>query len=423
MRASLRRHPGRLAAGAAAAALLALLAAGALRHAQADRGAPQPPPARNWKARLKAYPTSHYVIYTDLDIETVREAAARLTAMTREYELRARSFGRKAHGRLPFYLFSRAEDYYAAGGLRGSSGVYTGRYLAAIADKRRGESVWRVVQHEGFHQYVHKVIGQRIPVWVNEGMAEYFAEGLWTGDRFVVGVIPPRRLAALKALIKAGKLLPFFRIMAMDHKQWAADLSARNYHQAWAMVHFLAHADDAKYRAAFDGFIADIAIRNMAWERAFLGRFGRDLAGFERRFVQWWTSLPEAPSAETYLMADVQTVTTFFARAYSQGQRFETMAEFFAAARKGETRQSPRQWLPRKLLLKAMDAVEKLHEWRIDTSGRLPRVVLALPDGRTITGSFTVGPGLAGEITTTITRPQGPPAATRPAAPAPAARP
>ena len=34
-----------------------------------------------------------------------------------------------------------------------------------------------------------------MPTWLNEGLAEYFGEGIFTGDGFVTGVISPERLA------------------------------------------------------------------------------------------------------------------------------------------------------------------------------------------------------------------------------------
>ena len=49
---------------------------------------------------------------------------------------------------------------------------------------------------------MHAFIGGDIPIWVNEGLAEFFAQGLYTGDGFVTGVIPPSRLDRLKSFIR-----------------------------------------------------------------------------------------------------------------------------------------------------------------------------------------------------------------------------
>ena len=84
-------------------------------------------------AQLKRYDTKYYVIHSDLDQDTVREAALRITKMVEVYADRCRSFTGKISTRLPFYLFRHPQDYYAAGGMPGSTGVFTGDKLMAVA--------------------------------------------------------------------------------------------------------------------------------------------------------------------------------------------------------------------------------------------------------------------------------------------------
>jgi hypothetical protein len=313
--------------------------------------------------------------------------------MASEYQKRSSGFARKVRGRLPFYIFSKADDYHAAGGPRESAGVYMGSKLMAVADQRLSEGAWRRIQHEGFHQYVDKVLTQRIPVWVNEGMAEYFGHGVWTGDSYVLGVIPPDRLGHVKSLIKNGQIVPFLEMLEMTYQQWTSKLEGRNYDQAWAMVHFLVHADGGRYLGPFDGFILDVAERNLNWKESFVRRFGRDVGAFERRFREWWSSLPKNPTADLYTGAVVQTVASFFARAYGQGQRFEGMEDFFKAARDGSLKEDAKQWLPRKLLLERLKGVEKLGAWTLAGPKSHPAIQLAAPDGTTFTASFRVRAG------------------------------
>ena len=59
---------------------------------------------------------------------------------------------------------------------------------------------WHTVQHEGFHQFAHVVIRGDLPIWVNEGLAEYFGEAVFTGDGFVSGVIPPTAMTGIRRL-------------------------------------------------------------------------------------------------------------------------------------------------------------------------------------------------------------------------------
>jgi hypothetical protein len=159
-------------------------------------------------ADMPSYDSPYYVIYSDLDTDTVREAAIRVTAMAEEYHQRTAGFAGTIKKKLPFYLFSKSEDYYKAGGLIGSTGMFTGQKLMAISAPGRGERNWHVVQHEGFHQFVQAVIGGNMPIWINEGLAEYFGEAVFTGDGFVTGLVPPDRLARLQKAIRDNKTRP-----------------------------------------------------------------------------------------------------------------------------------------------------------------------------------------------------------------------
>ena len=361
------------------------------------------------KAALRTYQTRYYVIHTDLELDTVREAAARLTAMAEEYHRRTRGFAGVIRKRLGFYLFSNKADYHAAGGPVGSAGVYTGKALMAMAPKKYGDNVWRIVQHEGFHQFAHTVISRRLPVWVDEGLAEYFGHGIWTGDGFVTGVIPPGRLKRVKTMISSGQVMPFMDILMMKRKTWNSHLEMRNYDQAWSMVQFLVHAEEGKYRKALGAFISDIAAHR-PWKQAFVNRFGRNVTDFQKRYSEWWLSLSKAPTADLYDKAVVQTLTSFLARAFARGRKFAAAEEFFRLAGEEKLKADSKQWLPPSLLVKALAQASRLKEWSI-VSGEQPALILTRADGVKFTGTFSLSSAGVGQIKVTVRRP-GP--ATRP---------
>ncbi len=369
-------------------------------------GVPTTAPGGNPSPKLRTYQTKYYVIHSDLDVETVREAVGRVTGMAEEYHRRTRGFAGTVRKRLPLYLFSDEADYYAAGGLRGSSGMYNGKALMALAPKNRPDRFWEVVQHEGFHQFANTVISRRLPVWVGEGLAEYFGHGIWTGDNFVTGMIPPTRLERVKEMIKDKRLLPLVELITMTHTQWNAALRKDNYDQAWSMVHFLVHGDGGKYQKAFASFVNDIAAHR-PWKLAFTRRFGRDLDAFQRRYSEWWTSLNEDPTAEKYVLATVQTLTSYLARSWGQGQRFNDAEAFFRTARAGELKMDPERWLPPKLLRKAMEEAGQLKTWSLETGSPRPTLVLSTPKGTRFTGTFTLHRGRSEKVEVAISYSQG----------------
>src|SRR3954462_296616 len=73
---------------------------------------------------MAEYQTPYYVIHTDLTGDQLKEAALRMTKMAEEYHNRTRTFAGSINQKLPFFLFSREQDYFDAGGMAGSAGVF-----------------------------------------------------------------------------------------------------------------------------------------------------------------------------------------------------------------------------------------------------------------------------------------------------------
>ena len=340
--------------------------------------------------KLRAYETRYYTLHSDLDIEQVREAAVRITSMAEEYHRRTRGFGKTLRDRLPFYLFANAAEYHAAGGLPGSAGVYAGNKLMALAG---GPQTWSTVQHEGFHQFVHRAIGGEIPVWVNEGLAEYFGHGVWTGDGFVSGIIPESLRRRMVSLIEKKQLQPFEKMLQMSYAEWSAALNRTNYDQAWAMVIFLVQAEDGKYQEAFGKFIADIS-RGSSYVKAFKARFGTNVDAFEEKFNAWWTALPADSTAELETRVLVETLTSYLARAQVLQLRPKTAEEFFTLARDGKIAvdgsKMPDLWLPQSLLKEILEKAQRHKTWKLQAGVGFPRLILELDDGTVMTGRFTI---------------------------------
>ena len=384
--------------------------------------APKPP--------MRQYDTPFYIIHTDLDIEGVREAAVRMTAMAREYSRRTAGFSGAIRRKLPFFLYRNTTDYYAAGGMPGSAGLYKGDKLMAVAGKKTSSRTWHVVQHEGFHQFAHSVIRGKIPVWVNEGLAEYFGEAIYTGDGFVTGIIPPYRLRRLKRLIEAGDVKNVREMMQMSYKQWVGDLAITNYDMAWSMVHFLVHGDDGKYVKALGAFINDISVSRMRYEQAWAKNFGRDLDAFQKRYIAWWLARGDTPTEDLYNQAAAAIVTSFYARAVGQRKTFDDASEFLAAAESGSLKPNMKDYLPPALLKSALPRARRMGKWAIEERSRLtPLLVCTLPDGRRMEGAFLFRKGIVASVDVKLkdkpketpdqaptTRPRTQPT-TRPAAP------
>jgi hypothetical protein len=341
-------------------------------------------------AEMKTYDTPYYVIHTDLDESSEKEAAVRLTRMAETYHDRTKDFARTIDHKFPFYLFSSRQDYLDAGGAPASAGVFLsedGGKLLAFAGDHPTLATWHTVQHEGFHQFAHAVIGGQLPPWLNEGLAEYFGEGIFTGDGFLTGYVPPWRLARLKR--ERNTLLPFDKMMSLTSQQWNDRLNLADYDQAWSMVQFLVHGDGERYQQPLAACIREIS-SGKKFEQAWLDTIG-PADGFEKRWRDYWLAQPPDPTADLYDRAMVSILTSFLARATAAGQTFASFDAFIAAARQQQLKINADDWLPPALLSDGIDAATPLGRWElIVAKNRSPMLRLNTDDHGRFTGSFTV---------------------------------
>ncbi len=343
---------------------------------------------------LQTIDTRYYVLHTDLDPDGIREVVQRITLMAEEYHERTRGFSGAVNRRLPMYVFRRMEDYVLAGGLPGSAGVFTGDRLMAVAGPATTDHTWHVIQHEGFHQFSRACIGGRLPIWAEEGLAEYFGEGIFTGDSFYTGLIPPERLAEVRAAMRDRKFRPLAAMMHLDHQTWnqevgqAHERAGYNYSQAWSMVQFLAHGEDGRYQDAFGDFLSSVS-RQQPWERVWERIFGGSVADFETAWREYWLGLSEDPTADLYAETTVATLTSYYARALSQRQRFDTFEDFAAAAAAGELKAHAEDWLPPDLLRATLRRAPRYGRWSLQSTGR-PLLLCERPDGTILEGQFRV---------------------------------
>ncbi len=353
---------------------------------------------------MRTYSSRYYIIHTDLTPDDVKEAIIRMNKMAEEYHERTRGFSGEIRERLPFYLFRNPDEYYAAGGIPGSAGVFRGGDLLAMMGDKPGPGAWHVVQHEGFHQFAAAVIRGQMPPWLNEGIAEYFGESIFTGDGFVSGIIPPRRLKRVQDAIRANQYKSMREMMLLSQSAWNSKLSGDNYDQAWSMVHFLAHGEDGKYQQPFVKFMQAIG-KGMNWQNAWKQIFG-DADGFEPRWRDYWLGLPSNPTADLYAQAAASTLASFYARATIQKQRFTGYDEFLRAIEQEKVRtgDTEEDWLPPDLLTRAARAMER-YEGKgilIPAGGKGPQIAFIMPDGNRLLAMSETHRGHVAKVTVEI---------------------
>ena len=262
-------------------------------------------------ADLRVVPTAHYRIETDLVPELADDLSMRLDVMYAEYAgrlPRAVEKG-KATKKLHVYLFRKRADYLHLVGERftNTGGLYvSGRnFLAAFLEGQGRDGLRRTLQHEAFHQFVHEAMPNGIPVWLNEGMAQFYEEGLWTGSDFWTGQVPPRRVRQLQLDLKKGRMSDFATLGALTSAQWAQVFTgemgkgATQYNHAWAMVYFLLHFKDETGREPYKNRLADLfqSLQDGADNRTAFARIFPDAATIQEKFLVYAQKLAPTPDA------------------------------------------------------------------------------------------------------------------------------
>jgi tetratricopeptide (TPR) repeat protein len=95
---------------------------------------------------------------------------------------------------------------------------------------------WRLV----YHEYVHSLLQayDRLPLWLNEGLAEFYASSRIERDRVVMGM----PAAEVIWYLRETTLMPLDVLLAVDHaaREYREEPRATLfYSQSWALVHYL----------------------------------------------------------------------------------------------------------------------------------------------------------------------------------------
>jgi hypothetical protein len=290
------------------------------------------------RAELRPVTTNHYRIQTDLDSAFADELGQRMDQMFDEYSRRLADFSPRDDGRrFDVYLFDRRETYLAYTRYRfpNTGGVFiAGKALAAFLEGQGRDQLRRTLQHEAFHQFAYSAIGPNLPVWLNEGLAQIFEEGIYNGRTFSIGQVPPRRVRQLQKDIDDGHLFDFRAFMSMPDQEWHGnmndkELGARQYNQAWAMAQYLIYAEDEPGHPRFRSRLIDmlkLIHDGKDGHEAFVEAFSDNIEGFQHMFVDYARSLQ--PTREATFIENQDVLADMLIELKNRGRTYTEMSSF-----------------------------------------------------------------------------------------------
>jgi tetratricopeptide (TPR) repeat protein len=138
-----------------------------------------------------------------------------------------------------------------------------------------------------YHEYTHSVMHLNlhwIPLWLDEGLAEYYGFTQFDKQKIYVGAPPP--IEQIKYLI--GPLIPVETMLSVDqdsqyyHDEW---LSHRFYSEAWALVHFMIFGPEMQHGKLLNRF-ATLLQGRTDQKKAFEQTFG-PFAQFDKAFSEY----------------------------------------------------------------------------------------------------------------------------------------
>lgn len=244
-------------------------------------------------AGLHETTAGHYQVLTQCGPELGADVNRFMNEMLKQYSRLFVNWGHKEPARV--VVFGRLDDFerYAhaethRGGLQGYCLVKTddqGRPFHELVTYQH-DNLYRTLAHEGFHQFLAYELGDRAPIWLNEGLAQYFETAVVQGNRLVVGEINRPTLAAAQSLIAHRAAPAIAELIAMDQPTFYQHAD-RTYPTSWALVYFLRHRTADRFGDSdLRHYFTDLKLGQDP-VRAFAARFGRNPRVLQAEFEQF----------------------------------------------------------------------------------------------------------------------------------------
>ncbi|MAG58276.1 MAG: hypothetical protein CMJ83_18470 [Planctomycetes bacterium] len=197
-------------------------------------------------ARPVRFTSQNYEVVSDIDKQTCQEASKILEESYLAFSTYLERVKGLPRQRFRVFLFAGSRGYKRyCSDLWGvapnhTAGLYTPRLKQLLIwNLPNREAMMRTVRHEGFHQYLDRLMRDP-PRWFNEGMAEYWESARLVNGRWRIG---QKRDDHLQTLGKAG-VMPLKGFLYRDDRTFMIRAGV-HYAQSWAFIHFLRHADTA----------------------------------------------------------------------------------------------------------------------------------------------------------------------------------
>lgn len=244
------------------------------------------PPAKERWLRVE---TEHFTLFTNAGKQRTSRIGRNLERL--RSVLASTSAGMSLQSPLPTYLYVFSDERSFASyniGADGRSQNWSGYFIASrtgnyvAVDASAGSAPFDVVYHEYLHYFLRNNLPE-IPLWLNEGLAEFYSNFRVRGGRAEIGRPIDRHLFWLAR----HPLIPLEELLSLDTTSAAYNEGMRQgtvYAQSWALTHYL--LADPQRRTGMGRFFRALR-QGTEPARAFETAFRTSLAQTERELERY----------------------------------------------------------------------------------------------------------------------------------------
>jgi len=174
--------------------------------------------------------------------------------------------------------------------VRTKTGFYSSKNNEAVVFQGNNtERMRAVIRHESSHVITAGLYGYT-PVWLNEGLAEYFETLQLSGQAREIKPVA-HHLKHLRNKLARGQLIPVSHYLKIAPAQWYKDDIEGHYAMAWSMVYFLMSSKEGQ--DFLQSILDQLAINFCSGLRGsdfFSEHYSGGMVRFEAQWRSWLTS-------------------------------------------------------------------------------------------------------------------------------------
>ncbi|HYJ86943.1 MAG TPA: tetratricopeptide repeat protein [Pyrinomonadaceae bacterium] len=198
----------------------------------------------------------------------------------------ARLFGKAifdSHTPTTVIIFKNHESYRPFKAKPNTAGYFQWNphinYITLTTEVRGDQNPYNVV----FHEYTHLLlnsINADMPLWFDEGLAEYYSTLDISGD---LQVVLGKPIATHVSQLRQNQMLPLKQLFQVDRQSPyynESDKQSVFYAQSWALMHYLIAGNEGHLKTQLGKFV-DLMAANVPMEQAFQQSFAMSFENME----------------------------------------------------------------------------------------------------------------------------------------------